>query len=1807
MIRQGTRSRNGLRPDRPLDVAIVGMACRFPQADDLVEFWRNILDARDCTSDVPPSRWNPDDFVHPGIPVQEQIACRRGGFLREPLMLDAAGLGVMPTAVDGSEPEQLLVLDAARAALADAGLPQGPNDGRRVDVVVGRGNYFNRGNLTRLQHGRILAQTVQLLRSLHPDWTEDEVALLRSELKASLPPFESGTIAGQITNGTAGRVADRLNLTGASYVVDAASGSALVAVELAARSLSAGRTDLALVGSVYIAVDVDFYQIFSRLGVLSRRGRARPFDAGADGLVPGEGVGVLVLKRLTDAERDGDRVYAVVKSVGVASDGRASGLAAPSARGHVRAMRRAYRQARIDPGSIRLVEAHGLGVAASDREELRALRAVFHDVPGDRRSVGAVSSLIGHAMPAAGMAGLIKAALSLHHRVLPPSAKLDRPHRLLASAGERLAWNTEARPWIHGGLETPRRAAVNAFGFAGVNTHLILEEHARSADSDRPGCMVEWDSEAILLGADDRAGVIHVARALLDWLETGTNRHVPLKDLAATLNTGQGRFTSRLGMVVSSTTDLMDRLRWVITRLSDPVCESIRDGRGTYYWSEPLAARDGGVAFVFPGEGAQYPGMLADLCPHFPEVRLAFDNADRIAVESQHTSKPSHSLFGVEDGDQTGLWSIGTAVNVILSAHWGLKILLDRLGIRPDVVVGHSSGEILALAAAGVLQSGRSLEAQLGQMATCFEQFERTGQIASARLLAVAASRERVEALLAEQPDVVVAMDNCPHQVVVAGDVDKVDRLAVRLRDEGIVSEVLPFDRAYHTPRFTSSLGPMREFYQGLGLKIPGIPVYSCATQGPMPREVEAIRALAVEQWIRPVEFAATIEQMYRDGVRVFIEVGARGNLTGCIDDILRTRRHFAVSVNVPRRSGVTQLNHLVAALYAQGLPVQADLLYARRRPQLVDLGRDRPVPRPTCQLPLGFPEMSLTPGFLERLRTSRAALTRSDASDPSQPVSLQGQTPLHIGNGRSQTAGREPQLGRLPEQSRKPGSSFSSTGQHVEGLLTEISQTTLAELPSGLSQAAALSYFETMDRFLETQRAVLDAYLRSTATSGPPIQGLAETTHLPDFSPKVNTEGVTSTSLARHSAQAGAVLEVPAPSPLIPVVVNPVRHSGRLQAHLLNLVSQRTGYPEEMLDLDYDMEADLGIDSIKRVEILGDLQNHDLVPPGIDLDQLGRCRTLREIISIADVKTDEPCHASDDSVAWPGRVEHLETGSEFVGTWPLDSETDPVAHHHTLGGRRLSAVEPGRLGLPVVPFTVMAELLAQAAAMVHPGQTVVALRNVRANRWLAYTAERSEVELRAKADPVRPDEVHVSIRPRTETHCRKGQSVDPAFEGVVVFGPSQRPAERTTLPDLATTRRCRLDAETLYSDQWLFHGPALQALVDVGMSCSEGIDGTLEVLPSEPLLPAETWPSLHTDPIILDAFTHLLGAWGIDGQAGEEGDVMFPLRVGEIALLGDQPEAGSAIACRIRVREVTRHRVRVDAELSRADGSLWVRIQAWEDWRFYWPNRFRDVFRAPDRIFVGEPMKLAGAPSDLAAVWLEPPADMARPIWRDVLEWVQLTPAERLELRGRGESEVTATHRAWGRIAAKEAARRLWANQGLPPVYPADLTIQHDDNGRPLLRTDLEAPGMTLPSLSIAHTEGVAVAIACREARVRVGVDVERVQTREASFEAAAFSADERGWLDDQTTTQADRDEWITRFWCAKEAVAKATGFGLISGPEGVLIIEADRATGQISARLNGELALRCRGMLPSTLTVQSERRGEHVWTWVAIQEIRG
>ncbi|HZN57822.1 MAG TPA: beta-ketoacyl synthase N-terminal-like domain-containing protein, partial [Planctomycetota bacterium] len=468
-------------------MAIIGLGCLFPGADGAASYWANIKARADTITEVPPSHWRPEDYLDPDPKAPDRVYCARGGFI-PPVEFHPLEFGISPHTLEATDSTQLLGLVVAREALRDAGYGPGgaPLDRARVGVILGVTGALELVIPLGARLGHPIWRRALKEAGVESVVAEDVVARIAD----AYVPWQENSFPGLLGNVVAGRIASRLDLGGTNCVVDAACASSIAALHLALLELETGRCDVALSGGLDTFNDIFMYSCFSKTPALSPSGHARPFDDAGDGTVLGEGLGVVVLKRLEDAKRDKDRIYAVIRGVGASSDGKGQAIYAPSAAGQVKALRAAYASAGISPASVELVEAHGTGTRVGDRTEVTALTEVFRSARADGTwcALGSVKSQIGHTKAAAGAAGLIKAVLALHSKVLPPTIKVEQPLDVLQSGRAPFYVNTEKRPWLPRPGH-PRRAAVSAFGFGGSNFHCVLEE----ASAEK--LAADWDGD----------------------------------------------------------------------------------------------------------------------------------------------------------------------------------------------------------------------------------------------------------------------------------------------------------------------------------------------------------------------------------------------------------------------------------------------------------------------------------------------------------------------------------------------------------------------------------------------------------------------------------------------------------------------------------------------------------------------------------------------------------------------------------------------------------------------------------------------------------------------------------------------------------------------------------------------------------------------------------------------------------------------------------------------------------------------------------------------------------------------------------------------------------------------------------------------------------------------------------------------------------------------------------------------------------------------------------------------------------------
>lgn len=928
--------------ETPPPIAIIGMACIFPQAPDLAAYWNNILNGVDAISEPVPD-WGAERYLAAG-----RIRTQRGGYLKDLYRFDPREFGIMPNSVDGGESDQYLALRVARDALADSGYLKPDADHHATGIVLGHSAYLHRGQVTVIQHNIVLDQTMDLLRAALPHADEAALAEVREILRGKLPPTTADNAPGLVPNMMTGRIANRLNLRGPNYVLDAACASSLLAVAAAADELLSGRSDMMLAGGVNATLPADVTTSFTQLGALSARGRVRPFEAGSDGTLLGEGLGVVVLKRLDEAIEAGDRVYAVLRGVGRSSDGRGAGLLAPSHDGETLAIRRAYELTDIDPATVDLIEAHGTGIPLGDQTEIASLKSVF----GERKTefgvkaIGSVKSMISHCIPGAGIAGLIKMALALHHRVLPPTL-CDEVNPQLGIHETPFYVNTRSTPWMArpGAM---RRAAVNSFGFGGINAHAILEQ--APANARAPGRITAWPTELCVLADGTAEGLTGKLERLVDAL--AANPQWSVAEVAATLSRGDHGGEHRVAILARDSRELTANIVLAIS--------AVREGKPTRKANRARVVygrhrSDAKLAFAFPGEGSQYQGMLADLA-QFPRVQhwLDFWHGLHDLPEGQTRTDivfPTCEVTPerrVERDRRLHELDVGSEAAFI--GGMAMFDLLRSLGIAPDVMVGHSSGESAALAASGAnASSDAELAAAIVRHCVAYDELLESDRIPTGALLTVGALPvELIEAEIASQGgEVQVAMDNCSNQQVLYGSVAAIDDLEQRLAKLGGICIRLPFDRGYHTPAFEAAAGVYLDCYKHIKVGRPSVPLYSCATADLFPKAPEKMRELAALQWARKVRFRETVKKMHDDGVRIFVEVGPSGNLVSFVNDILSGRDFHALPTNVRGRGGIEQLSFVLAWLYALGRWTTPDKLHAARDIAPIDLDDRKPKPRP--------------------------------------------------------------------------------------------------------------------------------------------------------------------------------------------------------------------------------------------------------------------------------------------------------------------------------------------------------------------------------------------------------------------------------------------------------------------------------------------------------------------------------------------------------------------------------------------------------------------------------------------------------------------------------------------------------------------------------------------------------------------------------------------------------------------------------------------------------------------------------------------
>lgn len=1211
---------------KPAPLAIVGISCIFPKADDLRAYWANIKNGVDAITPIPATHWKADDFFNADPKAPDLTYARRGGFLPT-VNFNPMEYGIAPKDIEATDTTQLFGMVAAKQALADAGYANKPFNREHTSVILGVTGALE----LVIPLGARLGHPIWR-RALKEAGIEGEVAEdVVQRISDGYVPWQENSFPGLLGNVAAGRIAARLDLGGTNCVVDAACASSMAALHLAALELETGRSDMVITGGVDTFNDIFMYMCFSKTPALSPTGDAKPFDKNCDGTILGEGLGMLVLKRLADAERDGDKIYCVIKGIGSSSDGRGGAIYEPRSEGQQDALTRAYTAADSAPDTIDLIEAHGTGTKVGDATELRSLTEVFRAAKPDGTwaALGSVKSQIGHTKAAAGIAGLIKAALALEHKVLPPTIKVTQPLDE-AAPGSPFYVNTTKRPWLPRTAH-PRRAGVSAFGFGGTNFHCVLEEHGATRTA------VGWDGdvEILALAADTRSELRAQLAALpaeLSWTEVRIRSHASRQAFRSDAN-------FRLLIPLVKDVQLGSARDAALTTIDkDPSKPSWSLPNGTTFGSGPASGK---LAALFPGQGSQYPGMLRDLACQFPELLASLTEANATFTRENpdvpqrlSDSIYPHPAFNDETrrAQDEALRATELAQPALGAVSLGALDVLRRFNVAPAAAAGHSYGELVALCAAG-----RLTPAALHQLSNTRGRLmaNRPGTTDRGGMLAVQASEPVVaELLLAVGPDLVIANRNSPSQFVIAGPKTQIERAAAEAERRSLRARVLPVSAAFHSPLVADARAPFAVALGEIRFAPGTIPVFSNTTHSPYSPHESHCRELLANHLVKPVNFTAEIEALHADGCTTFLEVGPGRVLSDLAATILAGRDIETIALDASRgtRNGTLDLAITLSRLAALGhtvdlanwenAPAQST---ANGKPAFTvpisgaNVRTSKPQQRPPIVSKAANPNETAAPRA-GGLQPPSAASAASSGNNPSPTLSPDLASALHTA-----------QQGMLALQK-------------LQEQTAQLHQQFLA------GQEAAR---RTLEGLLGQRRELLGlAPGARTPTSG--------TQSLPPLAPALSPEH----GAASRSHVAGSVTRPSFTSPTSkPATVSSLTPTGRegqgegaaatstkstspssaVSTAVLSVVSEKTGYPTEMLTLDMGLDSDLGIDSIKRVEIMAALRSRLPHAPEVKPEHLGSLQTLQQVVdflsanggeAVSSVRAVQPAQGLDSSAA---------------------------------------------------------------------------------------------------------------------------------------------------------------------------------------------------------------------------------------------------------------------------------------------------------------------------------------------------------------------------------------------------------------------------------------------------------------------------------------------------------------------------------------------------------------------------------------------
>ncbi|WP_424100297.1 SDR family NAD(P)-dependent oxidoreductase [Moorena producens] len=817
-------------------IAIIGIGCRFPgNANTPESFWELLSNGKDSITEIPLERWDLDSYYDPNPDTPGKMYIRHAALVEQVDQFDPRFFGISNREAYSLDPQQRFILEVTWEALERAGInpQQLENTQTGVFLGIGQNDYANLG--------------------FH-------------QAAEDISPYDA---TGNLFCFVAGRLSYFLGLQGPSMAIDTACSSSLVAIHEACESLRQGESNLALAGGVQLILSPEVTTALSRLKALAPDGKCKTFDAAADGFGRGEGCGIVVLKRLSDALKDGDRISAVIPGSAVNHDGPSSGMTVPNKLAQEKLIQKALKAAKVEPLQVSYVEAHGTGTSLGDPMEVRALARVFEEGRDQENplNIGSVKTNIGHLEAAAGIAGMIKVILQLQHHKIVPHLHFANPNPYIDWENMPLKVPTQLTPWLSKGEK--RVAGVSSFGMSGTNAHIVLEEAPievrRQKSEVRSEEYLERPVHILTLSAKTEKALEDLVNSYESYLEAENNDNY-LGDICYTANIGRAKFDHRLAVVTSDKQELLEKLK------------QYKQGENVagIFSGKQISETRTKIAFIFTGQGSQYLQMGRQLYETQPTFHKIIDQCSKMLVKYLEVSLLD-ILYPVEVKDESSTLIDQTAYTqpAIFALEYALAKLWESWGIKPDVVMGHSVGEYVAATVAGVfsLEDGLKLIAMRGQL---MQKLPSGGQMASI----MASESQVIEAIKEYSSQVTIAAVNGPESIVISGESAAIASICSQFESVGVKTKALQVSHAFHSPLMEPMLTEFETVATEITYNQPKIPLISNVTGQEVGGEITT-----AEYWVshvrQPVRFAEGMETLHKQGAEIFLEIGSKPILLG--------------------------------------------------------------------------------------------------------------------------------------------------------------------------------------------------------------------------------------------------------------------------------------------------------------------------------------------------------------------------------------------------------------------------------------------------------------------------------------------------------------------------------------------------------------------------------------------------------------------------------------------------------------------------------------------------------------------------------------------------------------------------------------------------------------------------------------------------------------------------------------------------------------------------------------------------------------